>query len=133
MPPGHQWRPLLIWSEGGPLNRDEVALLRLAKEALALEYAVKPQVADRGDLENRVLAWGTRPPFLCHYALVDPQGSPRELEHALGWALGEWDDAPTSVTLEAQLQAWLGPAVREIPLEQVQAEARLADYEAGRD
>jgi hypothetical protein len=127
--PPVQWKPLPIFVGPAALEADLPAI-KAAKAALGVAYTVKPVEAESG-VSARVLAWGGTPGFLCDYALVAPGGSAAELEDALGWVLGEWDECEVSCTVEQQLQAWLHPDVREVSAAELEAEARLAAYEAG--
>lgn len=125
------WKPLPIWCADGQLDAADLARLREAKESLWLDYTVKPCEATEGSIEERVLAWGTTPTFLCEYALVDPAGPDSEIEAALAWVLDEAPACRTAVTIDHFLSALLSASVREVPADELEAEQRLADYERG--
>lgn len=122
------WKPLPIWSADA--DDPDMARIRAAKEALWLDYVVKPQYAE-ASIEDRVLAWGSAPSFVCPYALVDPRGTDDELMLALAWVLGETDECSVAMTVEQVLSVLLGPGVREIPQEELDAEAAYQAYERG--
>lgn len=124
------WKPLPIWCADGELAAEDLQRVRVAKESLWLDYVVKPCAAE-GSIEERVLAWGSAPPFLCDYALVDPDGPDSELEEALLWVLRETDESRVAMTIEHVLGVLLGIHVREMTPAELDAEQRLADYERG--
>lgn len=122
-------RRLPIWcAEGRQLN---MARIREAKEALWIDYLVRPTNASPS-IEDRVLAWGSAPPFVVAYALVDPHGSDEQLLEALAWVLHESDECSVAMSVEQVLDVLMGHGVREVPVEELEAEARLADYQEGR-
>lgn len=126
------WKPLPIWYSGGKIDAEAMARLRTMKLSMWLDYDVVPMIADEGDIERRVLAWGTPPPFLCAYALVDPLGTDRALGEGLAWVLheGEYEAA---MEIEDRLATIFGAKVREIPVEELESEERFARYQAGLD
>lgn len=121
-------RPLWIYDPEGKMQHDA---LRAAKAALELPYRIVPERLWEGDVEVRVLAWRT-PPFACAYALVTDRTRPDVLQKMLAWALGEDDENDAAMSVADVLTAWLGPGVREITAEELAAEQRFAEYEAGR-
>lgn len=120
------WRPLTCW---GPIQRERLVA---AKESLWLDYKVVPRAVDAPTAFERVLAWGTPPPVMCEYALVTDESTDQEIEDALAWVLEE-DGPDVGLTYADLLTVLVGPGVREIPAEELAAEARLAAYQQGRD
>jgi hypothetical protein len=121
-----QWKPLAIYSPE-PVDLEP---LKAAKAALELPYRCVPTEVQEGTLDERVIAIGERPPFLCSYALVTPRTTPDNLQAVVAWALFERDD-DRAMTIEDCLGVIFGPGVREILQEELDSEQRYADYEAG--
>jgi hypothetical protein len=121
-------RILWVWHAEGPVD---FTTIRIAKASLGLPYAVRPALAFPGT-PHRVLAIGSRPPFLCDYALIGEHTEADRIAQAVGWVLGEREDENATTVLDMLL--WIfGPGVREIPPEELRAEKRLEDYVLGRD
>lgn len=121
-------RILWVWHADGPVDFSRI---REAKAMLELPYVVRPALAFPGT-PHRVLAIGSRPPFLCDYALVGEATEPARLADAIGWVLGEREDENATTVLDMLL--WIfGPGVREISFEELRAEKQLENYVLGRD
>src|SRR6478736_2078682 len=93
-------RALYIWSNGVKADLEPV---KEAKRTLNISEKVHPigvtSLSDLPDLYARVLAIGTRPPFICDYALTSERTSPAGWERALAWVLGvnEFDEKATTI------------------------------------
>lgn len=122
-------RDLYIWSQEHPVD---LAPIKAAKAKLALDFQVRPvAVTEASDLpawESRVLAIGSRPPFLCDYALTTPRTSEEGWLRAVVWVLGRNDDPKATYILDT-LTAAFGPGVREISPEEQEARQRLREYQ----
>jgi len=125
---GGDLHPLPIWlAEGDQLDMEK---LRAAKAALELPYRIKPVDALRpGD--SRILAVGTRPPWLCDYYFIAPTASAEVWQAALRWVLGEVDDDWDATTVIDILSAMSHGPVRLIPQEELDGEAKFHDYVNG--
>lgn len=128
--PSSETRPLPIWAA----ERDQVDLapIRKAKEALGLPFKVVPWWVPAPDgragiPDFRVLALGTRPPWICDYALVNGRGGDAGLQAALAWVLGDHEH-PRATTVLDILSATFGPGVREISPEELEAEEKFRLY-----
>lgn len=122
---------LQIWS----FERPDLALVIEAK-AQVLNEKVFPayprSFEDLPALDARVLAIGSRPPFLCDYALTSERTSLEGMVRALRWVLGVESDDPKATTILDTMTAAFGPGTREIPLEEQEAMQRLRDYQQNR-
>ena len=124
-------RDLLIWSA----ELADLAPVKAAKAALDVDFQVEPRaVREPTDLmwADRVLAIGTRPPFLCDYALVTETTSPEGFERALRWVLHLVEDDPKATTILDTLTAHFGPGVHEVTPEEQEARQRFTDYQQNR-
>lgn len=102
-------RPLCLYPY--PLEPDDMARVKAAKAALAVDFQVMARPAVPGG-DERVLALRERPSFACDHALVaDPAGP--GLSAALAWAMGAPDARAT--TMAQHLSMMLGAPVTEIP------------------
>lgn len=122
--------PLYIWSGGA---RADLAALKAAKAELEFDKKVKPIGLDATGAQlpdpfARVLAIGSRPLFLCDYALTGDRTSPEGWKRALAWCLGlvEHDEKATT-TLDILISI-MGKGVREISPEELEGERKLAAY-----
>jgi hypothetical protein len=126
-------RALFIWS--GDTAAD-LAPVKAAKLALGIEAKVKPVGVGKESppprWDVRVLAIGSRPPWVCDYALVSERTAPEGWERALAWVLGTHDD-PKATTVDDIIHATFGNDAREIPPEELEAERRYGDYVTGRE
>ena len=134
---------IYIWSHEHPID---LAPLKAAKARLEYERdsldgwrdvpeKVKP-VAVRGieqlpGLDTRVLAVGSRPPFLCDYFLVSPDASPEEWVEAFVWVVTDYQNG-RATTIVDTLTSHFGPGVREVPPEEIEGMQRLRDYQQNR-
>lgn len=132
-------RALYIWS--GSVKAD-LAPIRDAKLALEVTELVKPfgvtSLADLPDLDARVLAIGSRPPFICNYALCSENTSAAGWQRALAWVLGVNSVDEKATLIEDVLGSIFlpdhetGKMLREITQEELDGEKRYADYQLGR-
>lgn len=126
---------LLIWHAGGPAD---LTPIKQAKQALNVDFTVKPVAVfsdgenDLPDLNSRVLAVGSRPPFLCDYALTSERTGPEGWQRALRWVLRLEESDPKATTILDTLTAAFGPGVREVSPEELEANQRLRDYQQNR-
>jgi hypothetical protein len=120
---------LYIWSATRPVD---MAPLKAAKLSLPVDEVIRPLYPqapeDLPDLETRVLAIGSRPPFLCHHALVTPRTSMGGWVRALSWTLGITEHDEKATLIVDTLTAAFGPGVREVPPEEIEGMQRLRDY-----
>lgn len=122
-----QARFLPIWAED--YAAVDMGRIRAAKVALDLPYQCYPRHASapKSDEYGRVLAVDSRPPYVCDYALVTAQSDDAGLRSALLWVLGENDD-PRATYMPDVLSKIFGVPVREIPQDELDAEAALRAY-----
>lgn len=136
---------LHIWHASGPadLTPIKAAKARLEYERDHLDGwrdlpdKIRPvAVASSSDLPNyletRVLAVGSRPPFLCEYALVTERTSPEGYVRALCWVLGISRIDEKATTILDTMTAIFGPGTREVTTEELEARKRLRDYQQAR-
>lgn len=120
---------LYIWTAERPVNMEP---LKAAKLSLPIDETIKPQypqsLVDLPDLDTRVLAIGSRPPFLCAHALVTPRTSMGGWVRALSWSLGITEHDEKATTIVDTLTAAFGPGVREVPPDEIEGMQRLRDY-----
>ena len=130
--------PLYIWSGG---ERADLTPVKEAKAALAIEKSVAPvglnaagytQDGAPVSLFARVLAIGSRPPFLCEHALVTERTSSEGYQRALSWVLGVTEFDPKANTVLDAMVAVFGPETREISEEELEAERKMDAYLEGR-
>lgn len=119
-----EFRRLPIWHSEG-LQAVDMAPIREAKAALDLDFKVKPAPA-RIDIDERILAIGTRPPFLCDYALWSGKSGPAGLSVALSWVLGDHDD-PRATTIVDTIQHFF-PGARQMTQEELDSERAMFVY-----
>jgi hypothetical protein len=128
--------PLYIWSQQKadltPVKAAKAVLERIDGEiGRVIPIAVK-SLSDLPDLDARVLAIGSRPPFICNYALVGERTSEEGFVRALRWIFRGpgWDD-PKATTLDDILTAAFPPdpgtgaMPQMVPVEELEAERRL--------
>lgn len=136
-------KPLYIWADGGVAD---LSVVKAAKARIGATWKVRPIVvqapADRAALGDedgarvpagRILAFGTRPPWLCDYALVTERTSEERMEEALLWAVGELEEHPRATTLIDVLRAHLGAGVTELDPGLLESERRARVYFTGGD
>lgn len=123
-----EWRRLAIYSPE-PVDLEPI---KAAKAALGLPYRCVPTEIEEGTIEDRVVAIGERPPFVCSYALVTERTTPENLQAVVAWALYERED-DRAMTVADCLGVIFGPGVVELTREQLEAEQRFSDYEAARE
>jgi len=125
---------LYIWSGE---ERADLAPIKAAKAALNVDRVVKPvgvtSIEQLPSLDTRVLAVGSRPPFLCEYALTSERTSPEGWQRALSWVLGITVDDPKATTVLDILTSTFGPGMKEISAEELAAEEKMAAYQQGRE
>lgn len=125
-------RALYIWSGN---EKADLTPVKAAKAALGITETVKPMgVTSLGQLAGRaprVLAIGSRPPFLCDYALTSDKTSAAGWERALSWVLGLTEHDPKATTVTDILVSIMGPGVRELSPEELAAERKLISYLEG--
>lgn len=120
-----QDRFLPIWTEDyAAVDMDRI---KRAKAGLELAYVVYPRHATTGGEYDRVLAVGSRPPYVCDYALISERSDHAGVTAALRWVLGEVED-DRATTMADVLSAIFGGSVREIPQDELDAEAALRAY-----
>jgi hypothetical protein len=115
---------LPLWYAPG-FQEIDMAPIREAKAQLNLPFKVKP-VPMRNDIDERVLAIGSKPKFLCDYALWSGRTGAAGLTAALAWVLSDEDD-PRATTIEDTLRSIM-PGTREIPQEELDSELRMYQY-----
>jgi len=124
-------RALYIWSGG---VKADLAPVKAAKLALEVTEIVRPfgvsTLGELPDLFTRVLAIGTRPPFLCDYALVSERTSPEGYQRALAWVLHIVGDDPKATTI-ADILGSFWPGVREMSADEIEAARKFAAYQQG--
>lgn len=103
--------------------------LQAAADVSWISEPLRPRQATPGGQE-RVLACGAPPPFVCSFVLVSVATPQHELAEALEWAVGYADD-PTATTEADMLSVICGGVVREMDAEELAAEQKLRDYQAG--
>jgi hypothetical protein len=123
---------LYIWSGN---ERADLTPIKAAKATLDIDKKVKPigvnALADLPSLHAHVLAIGSRPPFLCDYALTSERTSPAGWQRALRWVLDPDHYEEKATTMLDTLTSLYGPATREIPPEQLEAERKMRVYQLG--
>lgn len=121
---------LLIWHREGEAD---LTPIKAAKAALAVDFTVRPVAIrsheDVATFDDRVLAVGTRPPFLCDYALTSERTSPEGWQRALRWVLHLEEFDPKATTILDTLTSAFGAGVREIPQEEIDGLRRLREYQ----
>lgn len=122
-------RFLPIWSAEWPIDMERI---KVAKQGLDLPFTVYPRHVTKPNEYERVLAVGSRPPFLTDYALIGPRSDSDGLKAALTYVLGLTDDS-RATTILTTLRALLGPEVREIMPDELAAEQKLVAYLTGSD
>lgn len=120
---------LYIWAAEHPVD---LSPLKEAKANLIeFDDTIRPNVADELLLNERVIAIGTRPAWLCDYYLVAEDASIDEWTDALAWALGLSEDRKATSIVDT-LTSHFGAGVREVPPEELEARQRLRDYQQNR-
>lgn len=131
---------LFIWHLDGPAD---LAPVKAAKAALDVDFQVRPiampingnsvpMLEQFNYLTDRVLAVGSRPPFLCDYALTSERTSPEGWQRALRWVLGVEPEDPKATTVLDTLTSIFGPGTREVSQEEIDGRQRLRDYQQNR-
>lgn len=122
--------PLYIWSGG---EKADLTPVKAAKLALGVEMTVKPigvtGITQLPKLTSRVLAIGSRPPFVCDYALTSERTSDEGWQRALSWALHITEHDPKATTTEDIMISVFGPGTREIPEAELVAAIRMREYQ----
>lgn len=90
-------------------------------------------LSDLPSLDARVLAIGSRPPFICNYALTSPKTSAEGWVRALCWVLGIAKYDSKATLIEDILISQFGPGVREITPEELEAERKMLAYLAAEE
>lgn len=127
---------LFIWSGGEPMDLQKV---KEGKDALDDGITEVPLVRpvncaswghdDLDYLTDRVLAVGSRPPFLCDYFLVGEDAGPEEFTRALAWVLRIAPDDDRANLMLDTMKRVFGPGVREVPDEELEARRKLREYQ----
>lgn len=111
-------RALYIWHAEGPAD---LAPIRAAKVELAVDFTARPVAVSTlypGPASARILAVGSRPPFLCDYALVSERTGPQGWKAAVAWALELIEDERSTTVLDT-LRSIFGAGVRELDVQEV--------------
>jgi len=118
-------------------RRADLAPVKAAKLALNIERKVWPvdvrSLADLPSLDSRVLAIGSRPTFICDYALTSERTSPAGWERALSWVLGVTEHDDKATTIEDVMVSIFGPGTRELSEAELESERKMAAYINGED
>ena len=127
---------LFIWAGGEPTD---LAKVKAGKAALDDGITEVPKVrpvncAPWGAeglnyLEDRVLAVGSKPPFLCDYFLVGDDAGPEEFTRALAWVLGLVEDDERANLIIDTMTRIFGPGTREVPPEELEAQRKFREYQ----
>jgi len=126
---------LYIWSGGEPMDLEKV---KVGKAALDDGITEIPKVipmncgewgADGLSWDDRVLAVGSPPPFICDYFLVGDDAGHEEFTRALAWVLRIVDDDErANLTLDT-MTGIFGPGTREVTQEEQDAHRKLREYQ----
>lgn len=109
---------LFIWSDSTP----DMDKLTAALRSLNLEFKVdRPQKAFPA-CSKRVLAVGSKPPFLVDYAYADDWNDPH-LAMKLAWVLETRQVSSGPVLIADQLSEIMGAPVRELDRREIHREA----------
>lgn len=118
----------------------EWAPIKAAKAKLELPFMVHPRrvqlesftdgIQVTPDRHDRVLAIGGTPPFVCDFALIHPHSEEAGIIAALTWVLSDAVD-PRATTMADMFSRIVKGPVREIPLEELEAEDRFRAYQRG--
>lgn len=115
-------RPLCIFPYPAP--PEQMELVKQAKANLALDYMVIPEPAVPGG-DERVLALGELPPFLCVAALVKDPTNAQSVENALRWLLTAPPDDDRGFGYTDYLSAIFGPGVKDLGIEPTEQKVRF--------
>lgn len=132
--------PLYIWSGGEPTDLSKV---KAAKHALETDEFVPwgvplPKVrpvncahwgADGLTFDHRVLAVGSKPPFIIDYFLVGNDAGHEEFTRALAWVLKLVDEDERANLVIDTMTRIFGPGTREVSEEEQAAQQKLRDYQ----
>lgn len=105
--------------------------LRAAKALTWIDFRVVPCVAAPGE-QDRVLAIGAVPDFVCDFILIGPTTPIEQVADAIEWVLGERED-PDATTVADVLGVIFGGVARELTPEDLAAEDALRRYQLGLD
>lgn len=136
-------RALYIWSGG---VKADLAPIKAAKERLiyerdhldgfrdvpALIRPIAVSATEPPPVGVRVLAIGTRPPWLCDYFLVSETSSQEEWIRAFCWVV-EISATDSAATKVADTLGSFWPGIREVSAEEQESERRLAAFQQGLD
>lgn len=100
--------------------------IKVVKQSLDLDFKVYPRHATSSEHYDRILAVGSKPPFLCDYALIGPRSDSPGLAAALAWTLGLTEDDRATTILDTLNARW--PGTREISDEELASERALVAY-----
>ncbi|MDF2915886.1 MAG: hypothetical protein K0S70_103 [Microbacterium sp.] len=126
---------LFIWAGGEPID---LAKVKAAKAELDDGITEVPTVrpvncgalgAQGLTFDDRVLAIGSAPPFLCDFFLVGEEAGPEEFTRALAWVLNIVEHDDRANAMGDTLKAVFGPGTREVPQEEIDAKRRLHEYQ----
>lgn len=118
---------LAIWSDVHPVALEP---LKAAKQAIGWEGLIVPRYprsADDSHAQQRILAIGTRPPWLVDYALISERTSAEGWQAALRWALTD-EEHPKATMILDQLRSIFGKGLREISESELASEANVRLY-----
>lgn len=130
---------LFIWSGGEPADLAKVKAAKAQLESDEFNPWATPLPKVRPvncgpegfgpTLEDRVLAIGSAPPFLCHYYLVGADAGLEEFVAAMAWVLHLQDEDERGTTLLDTMTAVFGAGTREVGQEELDAKQKLRDYQ----
>ena len=129
----------ILWIWHRPNDTVDLDAIKLAKMELEVEYKVVPRdlteysFMNEWELDERVLAIGTRPPWIVDYFLVAENGSSQDWMNALSWVLGETEDDWEATSVIDILTALLPGPVRQLSDQEITDQKRLSDYQNRRD
>lgn len=115
-------RPLCLWPYPAP--PEQMALVKQAKTRLGLDFMVLPEPAVPGG-DERVLALGSLPPFLCEAALVKDPTNAQSIENALRWVLTAPDGDNRGFGYVDYLGVIFGPGVKDLGTEVIEPKVRF--------
>lgn len=127
---------LFIWHEEGAADLTEI---KKAKAGMNLDAKVVPMAVSKTSpppAGARILAIGSRPPWVHDYALVTERTSQAGLQRALAWCFGNHEDEKATTVVDILTAAF--PAnghgrLKELTREDLEAEEKMRRYIGGED